>query len=121
MGTLIADIQKKQEQAVKMSNEKLLAKRQELQDIIKESEMILSTVNDEFMKRVLEDGEDKKLHVLDKTIYIIERPVFRNVPLTEGAKHDALKTVLDTTKLSTLLKAGKKIKGVEMIAFISAR
>lgn len=121
MKTFISEITKKQEQAVKLSNEKLLAKRQELNDIIKESEMIIATVNEELMKRVLEQGTDKKLPIADKTVYIVERPVYRNVPLTEGAKYDALKTVLDTTKLSQLLKAGKKIKGVEMTAYIMAK
>lgn len=111
--TISPVLEKKIKTIQRLSDAKLLEKRDELKAIEKETQELIASVNAEFMARIEDRGEEKmRIHVGEKTVHKSTMPVFREVSLVEGAKYDALKTVLDTTKLTELWHKGKKIKGL---------
>lgn len=105
----------------KITNEKLLGQREELVKIISDANAALGTVNSEFAGRIAIEGQNGRLSVGDKTVVEVSRPIFKDVTLATAARYEALKTVIDTSKLLPLLAKGRKIKGVTQSKYIAVK
>ncbi len=105
----------------RLTNTRLVTKRDELKAIMKDAETLLDAVNSELMSRVQEEGTIGQLRVGDRFVSIVSRPVFKEVSLKTAARFKAIKEVVDTAKLLPLVKAGKAIKGVSMSEYLTVR
>lgn len=137
MDTQKAVLVPKQIAVKKLNSEALIQKRLELTAIAKEAEEVLAYINSELHIRILKEGDNKKLKIGAHSATLVERAVYKDVDIQVGAKLNALKTVLDTTKLneflkeemkakkiaslSELVKKGTKVKGVQVSEYVLVR
>jgi hypothetical protein len=101
----------------KTRTENLLTKREELNAIMAEAKQTLDRINEELMVRVTQE-ETGKLIVGEKTVQIVNRTNFTNVPLDFARPLMAVREVIDPTVLKPLYNKGVEIPGVTYAAYI---
>lgn len=76
---------------------------------------------EELKIKIIPKMTDESQVVQSHVISLQQRPVFTNVTLDEARKFDAVKKVVNTTKLNAELKNGAQIKGVTFTKYLSVR
>lgn len=96
----------------------LVRRRENIQAIIKDSETMLSELNDELMVRVLKSPEQKLETKDGKFVQLVKRVSFSSVPLEFAKKYHAVKKVVDSTVLKPLYDKGIQIPNVATSEYI---
>lgn len=94
-----------------LSNEKLLAKRDELKQLQQDVEANIKAVDSELFTRCDKETE-RAFQVGERRVQIVTRANYKEVSLSYARRHDAVKEVVDTTILGALYKRGDKIPGI---------
>ena len=116
----LQDFQLPKKGVSKMTDRELVARRNELDALIKEAEQIKSKIDEELFPRAYSQPE-QKYGVDDSTVMIVSRPNFNAVPLVYAQKHKAVKLVPDSDVLKPMWKEGVQIPGVKITEYVTVR
>lgn len=102
----------------KLSNESLLAKKEELDDLQAQLDELKDEVKAELKERVIAEQEKTGdptavIKIGDKVVKLVPRRTYTKVDIDWATARDAIKTVPDSKKLEILFDEGIDIPGLQ--------